>query len=267
VDETHKLGRLVFGHFSMIGAAEASRLGVDSLEHTVSLLQHALDYKDSIAMNDIGYYRLFAMWPRVNQQKLDAIFKVMVENKTAIVPTIIVNEVVTDPQKLIDRSAEWLDLYQPHVRDAYLADLRRTDPAYELRAVLPEWRKGTPIQAQQMARLVNMGGIVVTGTDLTSAPPLVPGLGTHQEMKYFVDGGMTPLQALRAATIEPAKVIRWQDRLGSIEVGKQADIVAIGRNPLVDITAVSDIHTVIKAGKVYPMNTLRDELRNTARAK
>ncbi len=63
----------MFGHFASLGAADAARAGVDSLEHTVALLQQALDYEDSISMTDIGYYRIFALWPSVNEERLDEV--------------------------------------------------------------------------------------------------------------------------------------------------------------------------------------------------
>ena len=84
-------------------------------------------------------------------------------------------------------------------------------------------------------------------------------------MEYFVDGGMTPLEALRTATIMAAEILGWETRFGSIEVGKQADIVAIDGNPLVDITNISKIDTVVKAGKVYRVSELEDMLRNDRR--
>ncbi len=115
-----------------------------------------------------------------------------------------------------------------------------------------------------MARFVNMGGKVGAGSDLISAPPLVPGLSIHQELEYFVDGGMTPLQALRTATITAAEILGWPEQFGSIEVGKQADIVAIDGNPLADITAVYNIHTVVQAGRVHPIEELKNELRQAA---
>ncbi|MEQ9449787.1 MAG: amidohydrolase family protein, partial [Rhodospirillaceae bacterium] len=183
VDEAHKHGRKVFGHFSKIGAAEAARLGVDSLEHTVSLLQSALDYEDAIALTDVGYYRLFVLWPRLNQEKLDAVFQVLVENGTAVIPTLAVQAVVTDPDEVVARSADWLELYQTGVSEAYLeiADRGRAPSGFNFGHIMDDWRASITIQAEQMARFANMGGIVATGSDLISAPPLVPGLSIQQE--------------------------------------------------------------------------------------
>lgn len=109
-----------------------------------------------------------------------------------------------------------------------------------------------------------MGGKVGAGSDLISSPPLVPGLSIHHELEYFVDGGMTPLQAQRTATITAAEILGWPEQFGSIEVGKQADIVAINGNPLADIKAVYNIDTVVHAGRVHRIGALKDELRSAA---
>ncbi len=59
-----------------------------------------------------------------------------------------------------------------------------------------------------------------------------------------------------------AGILGWETRFGSIEVGKQADIVAIDGNPLVDIANISNIDTVVKAGRVYRISELEDLLRS-----
>ena len=262
IDEAHKHGRKVFGHFATIGAAEASQLGVDSLEHMVALLQKSLDYEDSVSMTDIGYYRYFVLWPKVNEEKLDAILQVLVENGTAIVPTLAAQSAVIDPRGMAERSSDWLDFYPQDIYQSFLEDPNVVPDAYDFSGVRDQWRESILVQARQMARFVHMGGKVGTGSDLSPAPPLIPGVSTHREMEYFVEGGMTPLEALRAATIVPAEILGWQERFGSIEVGKQADIVVIDGNPLTDITAVSDIDTVIKAGRVYRIGELKNALRS-----
>ncbi|MHB1206704.1 MAG: amidohydrolase family protein [Rhodospirillaceae bacterium] len=262
VDEAHKHGAKVFGHFDMLGAADAAKLGVDSIEHMVSLLQKALDYQDSISMTDIGYYRGFVLWTKVNEKKLDEIFKVMVEHKTALIPTLDIQYVAADPEGIQKRSSPWFDLYQKDILVAFEKNPLRVVPAYDFKAVKEQWKASMLVQAREVARFVHMGGRVGTGSDLEPAPPIVPGLSIHQEMDLFVQGGMTPLEALRAGTIGAAEILGWDDRFGSIEVGKQADIVVIPGNPLVDIKQVGNIDTVVQAGHVYRINDLKNELKN-----
>lgn len=262
VDEAHKHGRKVFGHFATLGAVEASRLGVDSLEHTVGLLQAALDYEDSISLTHIGYYRLFVLWPLANEEKLDEIFKVLIENDTAVVPTITIQNIVADPKGMAKRSEDWFDLYQPEL----LKTGNRDVPTYNFSGTQKQWAESILVQARHIARFVNMGGKVGIGSDLNPGPPVVPGLSILQELDYYVDGGMTPLQALRTATITSAEILGWEDRFGSIEIGKQADIVALDNNPLANIKAVYGIDTVVKGGRVYRINELKNELRSSAAA-
>ena len=62
---------------------------------------------------------------------------------------------------------------------------------------------------------------------------------------------MTPLQALRSATIAPATMLGVEDDVGTLEPGKYADIVAVGRDPVQDISALDDIRLVMKGGEIY----------------
>ncbi|KAI0887742.1 uncharacterized protein GGS22DRAFT_154147 [Annulohypoxylon maeteangense] len=99
------------------------------------------------------------------------------------------------------------------------------------------------------------GITMLTGTD--SVGSLVPivyfpfGVSLHQEMANFVDFGMTPLEALRAATIVPATVHRLKDR-GAIKSGLRADLILLNSNPLENITNTRDIARVWAGGVEYP---------------
>ena len=75
-------------------------------------------------------------------------------------------------------------------------------------------------------------------------------ISTVREAEYYVEAGMSPLQALRAATIEPARMLGADQELGSIEVGKLADAVLVASDPSRDISALRDIRTVIKGGRI-----------------
>lgn len=89
---------------------------------------------------------------------------------------------------------------------------------------------------------------IVAGTDATVA---FPGIGLHWEMEAMVLGGLSPQQALQAATIDAAYSMGIDKDLGSIDVGKLADIVVLNRNPLVEIGATKDIALIIKNGRCY----------------
>jgi len=82
------------------------------------------------------------------------------------------------------------------------------------------------------------------------------GLGTHWEMWMFVLGGMTPMEALRTATINPARNFGFDKDLGSLEPGKLADLVVIDGNPLADIRQSDRIAQVMQNGRLYDAATM-----------
>jgi imidazolonepropionase-like amidohydrolase len=73
----------------------------------------------------------------------------------------------------------------------------------------------------------------------------------NKEFAYMVKFGMTPVQAIRAATSEAAQLMGWQDRVGSVEAGKFADLVAVAGDPLADITELERVKFVMKGGQVF----------------
>jgi imidazolonepropionase-like amidohydrolase len=77
-----------------------------------------------------------------------------------------------------------------------------------------------------------------------------------KEFEYYVDYGMTPMQALRSGTVVAAGLLGWSDKVGTVEAGKWADLVAVSGDPLKDITEVERVKFVMKAGVVYK-NDLR----------
>ena len=84
------------------------------------------------------------------------------------------------------------------------------------------------------------------------------GLASHWEMWSFVRGGMSPMQALSAATINPATYLAMDGDLGSIEVGKLADLVILDANPLTDIRNSDKVSHIVLNGRVYESNTLAE---------
>lgn len=90
---------------------------------------------------------------------------------------------------------------------------------------------------------------IVFGTDVGGFPWTV--LNQAREFKYYVDYGMTPLEAIRTATTTPAEMLGWSDRIGTIEPGKLADIVAVAGDPLANITELENVKFVMKEGVVY----------------
>lgn len=92
---------------------------------------------------------------------------------------------------------------------------------------------------------------LLAGTD-TPGALVVPGLSLHEELELFVKAGLTPAEALRTATANPAECLKLTDRFGSVAVGKCADLVLLTKDPLVDVRNTRAIDTVFVGGRVVP---------------
>ena len=89
---------------------------------------------------------------------------------------------------------------------------------------------------------------VALGTDSAVYPH---GLNAHELEVYVRDYGMTPLQALQTATLNAADLMGWTDRVGALEPGKWADVIAVKGDPLKDVRTLQHVSFVMKSGVVY----------------
>lgn len=108
-------------------------------------------------------------------------------------------------------------------------------------------------QRKNLQKFISAGVTLTAGTD---APYIMSGLGLqfgeslHRELELLVDGGLTPMQAIQAATKNAAELLGKADELGTIKAGQLADLIAISGNPLENITNSRNVQVVIKDGKV-----------------
>jgi imidazolonepropionase-like amidohydrolase len=112
----------------------------------------------------------------------------------------------------------------------------------------PIWKKMIEIEKRAVEKGVKAGAKITFGTDVGAFPWTE---NQAKEFKLMVDAGMTPMQAIKAATVVASEMLGMQDKLGSIEPGKFADIVAVPGDPLGDITILEHVGFVMKDGKVY----------------
>jgi imidazolonepropionase-like amidohydrolase len=84
------------------------------------------------------------------------------------------------------------------------------------------------------------------------------GLGAHWEIWMFAQGGMTPMEALSTATIQPARYLGMDAEIGSIKAGKLADLAILDVNPLDDIYATDRVHAVMLNGRLYDSKTMEE---------
>lgn len=146
-----------------------------------------------------------------------------------------------------------------------------SDPglAYWLRASVQGWQRtamtqaaatDSAVQAQQVRakrRLAQIGKMhalsipFLAGTDAPAGYDLVPGFSIHRELQLFVRAGLTPLQSLQTATINPARFLGRTSDMGTVAPGKIADLVVLARNPLADIANTRSVMAVVADGRYY----------------
>ncbi len=131
----------------------------------------------------------------------------------------------------------------------YLADwMRENATRIGLPAMYAEKMKSvTAVARQNVAKAFRAGVKIAFGTDAAVYPH---GLNAH-EFPVYVQMGMTPLQAIQTATVNAADLLGWSDRIGSIEPGKFADLVAVDGDPTKDVTLLEHPVFVMKGGTVY----------------
>jgi imidazolonepropionase-like amidohydrolase len=108
-------------------------------------------------------------------------------------------------------------------------------------------RSHLPIQKANLEKVFDAGVPVVLGTD-TGFTGVLLGISTQIELELLVEGGLTPGDALRAATINAARMIGREQDFGTVEPGKFADLVILDADPLADIRNVTRIHRTLKGG-------------------
>ena len=116
------------------------------------------------------------------------------------------------------------------------------------------WPKMAEVQRENFPKAIKKGVKIALGTDAGGFD--WKALNEAKEFEYYVQYGMTPLQAIRSGTSTAADLLGWGDKLGTIEAGKWADIVAVSGDPLKDIKELQNVKFVMKGGMVY-----KNELR------
>ena len=119
--------------------------------------------------------------------------------------------------------------------------------------------------ARRIVGSLHRAGVpVLAGTD-APMPGVYPGYSLHDELERLVDSGYSPAEALRAATLAPAKFLRIEADSGSVATGQRADLVLLGANPLRDIGNARRIEAVVLDGRLLKRDALDALLANAAR--
>src|SRR6202012_547773 len=138
----------------------------------------------------------------------------------------------------------------PTARDAYLIELKHV-------------RTGGPDVDQLLRRdmeleraFVAAGGLLMAGSDPVGLSGLVPGFADHREIELLVEAGFPPVQAIRIATLNGAVYLNRESSIGSIAIGKNADLLVVKGNPAAHIADIENVSLVFKDGVGYDRDKL-----------
>jgi imidazolonepropionase-like amidohydrolase len=228
-----------------VSAIEASDSGQRSIEHLLTI------------PNACTAAEAAALTPRFSAQgalglcttdDLAPMFATFVRNRTAVVPTLVAAyDIATWPNRVLpgDSFARYLPAeFAEFVHNIFPMSTDVPPGADSVGRALFAKRVAT------VGALHRAGVRVMAGTDapLRNSPP---GFGLHEELAWFVRAGLTPADALRAATLEPARFLGLADSLGTIEAGKLADLVLLDADPLADIANTRRIAAVMINGRLF----------------
>ena len=112
-----------------------------------------------------------------------------------------------------------------------------------------------------LSAFARAGGLLVAGTDPTGSGGVIPGYANQRQIELLVEEGLTPLEAIKVSTFNGAKYLGRDATIGSIAVGKQADLMLVSGNPSVTIGDVRKVDTVFRKGIAYDPEKLVSSVR------
>ncbi len=242
INEAHRRGIKVTGHLCSVTYAEAAGLGIDNLEHGFfAATDFVADKKpDQCPGQGVGQKTIAAL--DENGAPFKALVKTLIDKGVALTSTLTVFETFTPGRP----KPPGLEVLTPQLREQFEQNYARTsqnkDSIYT--TLFPK--------AMGLERaFARAGGLLIAGTDPTGGGGVIPGFANQRQVELLVDAGFTPLEAISIATLNGAKYLRRDKAVGSLSVGKQADLVVINGNPAATIADIRKVETVFKQGVGY----------------
>jgi imidazolonepropionase-like amidohydrolase len=232
-EEAHKLGLTLTGHVPRaMNAVQAVEAGQDQISH-INFLTSLFDLK----RNSQGPgYVVDHNGPRTKR-----VLELLKQRGTVIDPTLAYMEMAV---RSVDRPIASFEPGITSISPAYAEHLNNNAgmaPAPALQVFIA------------VVEALHKAGIpIVTGTDV-----VVPGHSIHRELELLVRAGFTPLEAIQAATIVPARAMKLDHEVGTIEKGKRADLIIVDADPLVSISNIRKLRSVIVRGRLFDCAALR----------
>jgi imidazolonepropionase-like amidohydrolase len=239
INEAHRRGMKVTGHLCSVTYAEAAGLGIDNLEHGFfAATDFVADKKpDECPGQGRGQQTIAAL--DENGAPFKGLVKTLIDRKVALTSTLTVFETYTPGRP----KPPGLDVLTPQLREQFEENFART--AKNQSSIYPTlFPKGMALE-RAFARA---GGLLIAGTDPTGGGGVIPGFANQRQVELLVDAGFTPLEAISISTLNGAKYLGSDAKIGTIAAGKQADLVVVDGDPLSAIADIRKVETVFKQG-------------------
>jgi imidazolonepropionase-like amidohydrolase len=263
-DEAKKLGIPFAGHVPYsVSAAVASDAGQKSLEHLFGVRlgcsreeDELISKREEILKNTkiLEFFKTLLRQEAESDRSRDpaktrALFEKFKKNGTFICPTLTVLEATSrldDVKFIADPRLKYMNSY---IRAFW--DPRKNPVFHEMKAEDYEGARNNFAAALKLTGELHRAGVsLLAGTDEMN-PYCFPGFSLHDELILLTRAGLSPADALRCATINPARFFGFEAKRGTIEPGKVADLVLLDANPLESIAATKAIRAVVLAGKPF----------------
>ena len=239
--EAHKLGMTVTGHIpNGMNAYEGVEDGMDMINH-IHYIADLLLPKDFDPSKVKGVERLKILASAdINSEQGKQAVAFFKQHGTVIDPTMALFEMMTraasEPATQMEPG---IARVAPELREQLISGGMPPE-------VAPYGQKIAEEDLAIIGALHRAGVPIIAGTDQA-----VPGFSLYREIELYVKAGFTPMEALQAATIVPARAMKVDADSGSVEVGKRADLDVLDANPLDDIHNIRTVRTVVASGILY----------------
>jgi len=246
IDAAHTHHDKVTGHLCSVTFREAADLGIDDLEHTFFVATDFVKDKKPDQCPRGGEQSIAAL--DLDSPQVQALIKLLVDKHVALTSTLGVFETFVPGRPETPQAA--LDLLNPALRDLYDSTWKKTQamPAARAKIMKEGFAKATALEK----RFVEAGGLLMAGSDPTGYGGVIPGFSSKRQIELLVQAdGFTFPQAVRIMSLNAAQYEGREKDIGSLAVGKRADIVVIDGDPVKDVTAVEHMPLVFKHGVGY----------------
>jgi imidazolonepropionase-like amidohydrolase len=256
VEEAHKRGLKVTGHLCSIGFREAAELGIDNLEHGLFADSEFVADKKADQCPQGGAVNTSLRQLDLNSPAVQETIRTLVRKNVAITSTLPVFEAggAALSQSGIGAASALLNprvlnVMSTDARVRYLQARARVSSETNFIALL---RKAMDFERA----FVKAGGLLIAGLDPTGNGGIVAGFGDHRQVELLVEAGFTPVEAIQIASLNGAKFLGEDTRIGSIAPGKQADLMVVKGNPAANISDIEKVEIVFKDGVGYDSEKL-----------